>query len=68
MDDWKSIAHFLYGDGPADRGFWYSHSEWEVDGLTIAHWLFITACHTSLHIGRIQLLRATLENKPERAC
>ena len=38
------------------------------EGLTIAHWLFITACHTSLHIGRIQFLRAMLEGQPERAC
>ena len=37
-------------------------------GLTIAHWLFITAHHTALHIGRIQLLRALLEGAKERAC
>ena len=38
------------------------------DGLTAGHWLSITACHTALHIGRIQLLRALVEGKPERAC
>ena len=38
------------------------------DGLTVAHWLAITACHTALHIGRIQMLRAMIEGKPERAC
>ena len=38
------------------------------DGLTVAHWLTITACHTALHIGRIQMLRAMIERKPERAC
>jgi len=38
------------------------------EGLSIAHWLFITAVHTSLHIGRIQLLRALIEGKHERAC
>ena len=38
------------------------------DGLTVAHWVFITACHTALHIGRIQLLRALVEGKRERAC
>ena len=38
------------------------------DGLSVAHWLFITASHTSLHIGRIQLLRALIEGKRERAC
>ena len=37
-------------------------------GLSIAHWLVITASHTALHIGRIQLLRAMIEGKPERAC
>jgi hypothetical protein len=38
------------------------------DGLSVAHWLFITAAHTALHIGRIQLLRALIEGKHERAC
>ncbi len=37
-------------------------------GLSIAHWLIITSAHTALHIGRIQLLRAMIEGKPERAC
>jgi len=36
--------------------------------LSVAHWLFITAAHTSLHIGRIQLLRALIEGKHERPC
>lgn len=38
------------------------------DKLTCGHWLMITACHTALHIGRIQALRAMIEHKPERAC
>jgi hypothetical protein len=33
------------------------------EGLSVAHWLFITTAHTSLHIGRIQLLRALIEGK-----
>lgn len=37
-------------------------------GLSVAHWLFITASHTALHIGRIQLLRALIESTHERAC
>jgi hypothetical protein len=37
-------------------------------GLSAAHWLFITAAHTALHIGRIQALRALSEGKNERAC
>jgi hypothetical protein len=38
------------------------------DRLSVAQWLFITACHTSLHIGRIQLLRALVEDTNERTC
>ncbi len=38
------------------------------DGLSIGHWLFITAAHTALHIGRIQLLRAMVAEEHERAC
>lgn len=38
------------------------------EGLSVAHWLFITTAHTALHIGRIQLLRALIEGKHERAC
>jgi len=38
------------------------------DGLTVAHWLMITAAHGALHIGRIQALRAWLEGDEERAC
>lgn len=36
--------------------------------LSVAHWLFITVAHTALHIGRIQLLRAMVTEKRERAC
>ena len=171
MSKLKDIAHFLYGDVRKDRGFWYSHQLWEIDGLTeeqlfwvpdpkslcilwhvghiaykerqhigrflqrlqgtimppqyevfgsdwcsaeklresvgsvqevlvwvrdvreksveyisslteddfsavptsefglsVAHWLFITTAHTALHIGRIQLLRALIEDKYERPC
>jgi hypothetical protein len=38
------------------------------DHLSVAHWLFITACHTALHIGRIQLLRAMIEGMKEKPC
>jgi len=37
------------------------------EGLSVAHWLFITTAHTALHIGRIQLLRAMIEEERERA-
>jgi len=36
--------------------------------LSVLHWLTITASHTALHIGRIQLLCAMLEGTHERAC
>jgi hypothetical protein len=38
------------------------------DGLSIAHWLFITSAHGAIHIGRIQMLRAMLEGKHDRPC
>jgi len=38
------------------------------EGMSVVHWLFITAAHTALHIGRIQLLRALIEGTEERAC
>lgn len=38
------------------------------DASTVGHWLFITAAHTALHIGRIQMLRALIEDSRERAC
>jgi hypothetical protein len=37
-------------------------------GLTVAHWLFITVSHGTLHIGKMQLLRAMLEGKRDRPC
>ena len=40
-----------------------SHNE-----LSVAHWLFITASHTALHIGRIQLLRALVKGVRENPC
>jgi hypothetical protein len=36
--------------------------------LSIGHWLFITSAHTALHIGRIQLLRALIEDRHEEPC
>jgi hypothetical protein len=56
-----------YVDSLSDETFQVAVADPD-DGLTVAHWLFITACHTALHIGRIQLLRAMIEGTPERAC
>ena len=34
MSDWQELAQFMYGDVRFDRGFWYSHPLWEINGLT----------------------------------
>lgn len=36
--------------------------------MSIGHWLFITACHTALHFGKIQLLRAMMEKDLDSPC
>lgn len=61
----QESQRYIASLGPED--FWQvpPHS---AEGLSAARWLFITASHTSLHIGRIQLLRALIEGSPERAC
>jgi hypothetical protein len=38
------------------------------DKLSVTHWLFITASHTALHYGKIQLLRALLEDEIDSPC
>jgi hypothetical protein len=38
------------------------------DPTNVAHWLFITASHTALHFGKIQLLRALLEDEIDSPC
>ena len=47
---------------------WHRVPPTSEEGLTVAHWVFITVAHTALHIGRIQLLRAMIERKLQRAC
>jgi hypothetical protein len=172
MSEWNKLAHWLYGDVEMDRGFWYSHPLYEVNGLTeeqlfwvpddrnlcmlwhvghiahrervhvgkflqgidrdlipsqyevfgpdwcsvesihesidsvknvlqwvrdvrdestkfirsvsdedwhkvppkseadltVAHWVFLTVAHEAVHIGKLQILRAMLEGKKDRAC
>ena len=46
----------------------YSIVETGEESLNVAHWLFITASHTALHLGKIQLLRALLENNIDSPC
>ncbi len=36
--------------------------------LTTAHWVFLTVGHEAIHIGKLQMLRAMLEGKKDRAC
>ncbi|MCK4311149.1 MAG: DinB family protein [Candidatus Cloacimonetes bacterium] len=47
---------------------YFSIPQTSEENLSVAHWLYITAAHTALHIGRIQLLRSIIENSKERAC
>ena len=46
----------------------YSVVETGEDMLNVAHWLFITASHTALHYGKIQLLRSLLEDDLDSPC
>lgn len=50
-----------------DEAF-YSVVETGEGVLSVAHWLFITASHTALHYGKIQLLRALLYDKLDSPC
>ena len=47
---------------------WHAVPDTSEDDLSVAHWVFITAAHTAVHIGRIQLLRALVEGAMERPC
>jgi hypothetical protein len=37
-------------------------------GLSTAHWVFLTVSHGALHLGKIQMLRAMLEGRPDSPC
>jgi hypothetical protein len=37
-------------------------------GMSVAQWLMITVAHGAVHIGRIQMLRAMLEGRPDNPC
>ncbi|MHA2398555.1 MAG: DinB family protein [Promethearchaeota archaeon] len=50
-----------------DKGF-YTIVESVEEPMSVAHWLFITASHTALHYGKIQLLRSLLENTIDSPC
>jgi len=46
----------------------YSVVETGEDRLSVAHWLLITASHTAVHYGKIQLLRSLLEDEIDSPC
>ena len=46
----------------------YSVIDTGEDELSVANWLFITVSHTALHFGKIQLLRALLEDELDSPC
>jgi hypothetical protein len=37
-------------------------------GLSVGHWIFITAAHAALHVGKIQLLRNMLKGIRDNPC
>lgn len=47
---------------------WHKVPPTSDQGLTAAHWVFITVSHGALHIGKIQLLRAMLEGTADPPC
>lgn len=51
----------------SDEDF-YSVVETGEDAKNVAQWLFITASHTALHFGKIQLLRSLLEEELDSPC
>lgn len=56
MTGWQDLAQFMYGDVRYDRGFWYSHPLWEINGLSEEQ-LFWTPDPKALcmlwHVGHI---------------
>ncbi len=51
----------------SDEDF-YSVVETGEDIKNVSQWLFITASHTALHYGKIQLLRSLLEDELDSPC
>lgn len=41
MSEWKDVALWMYGDVLRDRGFWYSHQLYAIDGLTEEQLLWV---------------------------
>ena len=66
--DTRESAH-RWIDALTDSDLERIATEQEPDGsLTVAHWLAITTVHTGVHVGRIQLLRALIEETRDRDC
>lgn len=56
MSEWNDLAHWMYGDVKTDRGFWYSHPLYVVDGLSEEQlfWVPDENCLCMLwHVGHI---------------
>jgi hypothetical protein len=49
-------------------GDWHQVPERSEFGMTVAQWVFVTAVHATMHLGRIQLLRALLAGEYDRPC
>lgn len=47
---------------------WHKVPETSEFGLTIANWLFITVGHEAIHLGKVQMMRAMLEGRPDPPC
>ena len=45
MSEWKDLARFMYGDVLKDRGFWYAHPLWEIQGLSEEQLFWVPDAH-----------------------
>ncbi len=57
-----------YIESLVDEAAWFAPVRTPDGELTVAHWVMITAAHTALHLGRIQMLRAMVEGEQDRPC
>ena len=56
MSYWRSLAGWMYGDARGDRGFWYAHPLWEIEGLSAEQlfWVPQPNCLPIIwHVGHI---------------
>ena len=65
ITEWQPIIGTVPPLSDAD---WHQVAARSEFGMTVAQWVFITAVHAAMHLGRIQLLRALLEGEHDRPC